>query len=327
MVSENFEEVLESVETNLKVALEECQHLGETVSIKKKKLQEKEELVKKNLEKSRSIEQEASKISVKKAEMSIEMKNFESDLQSRFQMDFETALTTKEPLKISLEQAEKDLKVLKKEVEEEAAKVNMSSIEECEKQKERSQFFTNQIGDLNSSKEELQSLITQLDSEARLSFKDTFEKVRHNFQKNFKILFMGGVADLEFVDSDDILQAGIEIIAQPPGKKMRSINLLSEGEKCLTAMALLFSLFEVKPSPFCILDEIDAPLDDTNVERFLNMVRQFTDKSQFIIITHNKRTMAICDRIFGVSMEEKGVSKLLSIEFSTDKFVGELVEA
>jgi chromosome segregation protein len=112
------------------------------------------------------------------------------------------------------------------------------------------------------------------------------------------------------------LEAGIEISAKPPGKQMRSISLLSGGEKCLTAVALLFAIFEVKPAPFCILDEIDAPLDDTNVERFVNVVKHFVDKCQFLIITHNKRTMAIGDILFGVSMEEKGVSKLLSLEFA-----------
>ena len=135
-------------------------------------------------------------------------------------------------------------------------------------------------------------------------------------RKTSKSLFNGGEADLQFTEAEDVLEAGIEIIAKPPGKQMRSINLMSGGEKCLTAMALLFAIFEVKPAPFCILDEIDAPLDDTNVERFVNVVRQFIDRCQFIIITHNKITMAIADILFGVSMQERGVSKLLSIEFT-----------
>ena len=115
-----------------------------------------------------------------------------------------------------------------------------------------------------------------------------------------------------------MLEGGIDIVACPPGKQMRSISLLSGGEKCLTAMALLFAIFEVKVTPFCILDEIDAPLDDSNVERFANVVRQFTDRCQFIIITHNKRTMAIADLLCGVSMEEQGVSKLLQMEFVSE---------
>jgi chromosome segregation protein len=156
----------------------------------------------------------------------------------------------------------------------------------------------------------------ELEGQSRKLFQTTFEQVRAHFQKNFSILFQGGEADLKLTDSEDPLQAGIEITAKPPGKQMRSLYLLSGGEKCLTAMALLFAIFEVKPAPFCILDEMDAPLDDTNVERFVNVVKHYVDRCQFIIITHNKRTMAIADRIYGVSMQEKGVSTLLTMEFN-----------
>jgi chromosome segregation protein len=192
----------------------------------------------------------------------------------------------------------------------------MTSIQEFEECKERQNFLSTQMGDLSESKEELLAIIAKLDEESRAIFKVVFEQIRENFQKNFSILFRGGEADLKFTDSKDVLEAGIEIVAKPPGKKMRSISLLSGGEKCLTAMALLFGIFEVKSAPFCILDEIDAPLDDSNISRFVNVVKQFIDKCQFIIITHNKRTMAIADRIFGVSMQEKGVSKILSMEFA-----------
>ena len=156
----------------------------------------------------------------------------------------------------------------------------------------------------------------KLDQESRKLFKETFEQVRTNFQKNFEILFRGGEADLRFTESRDVLEAGIEIVAKPPGKKLRSISLLSGGEKCLTALALLFAIFEVRRAPFCILDEVDAPLDDTNIGRFCEVLRQFTDKTQFIIVTHNKKTMSIADILIGVSMEEKGVSKLLSLAFA-----------
>ncbi|MFN4174087.1 MAG: chromosome segregation protein SMC, partial [Parachlamydiaceae bacterium] len=119
----------------------------------------------------------------------------------------------------------------------------------------------------------------------------------------------------ELTSQEDLLKAGVEIHAKPPGKQMRSINLLSGGEKCLTALALLFAIFEVKASPFCILDEIDAPLDDTNVGRFVEMVKHFKDRTQFIVITHNKKTMGVAEKLYGVSMEEKGVSKILMMEF------------
>lgn len=172
---------------------------------------------------------------------------------------------------------------------------------------------------MQKSKDELFKIVQELQGECYKLFADTFAEIRRNFQKNFQILFSGGEADLQLTDSNDILEAGIEITAKPPGKQMRSITLLSGGEKCLTALALLFAIFEVRPTPFCILDEIDAPLDDANVERFINVVKYFLNSCQFLMITHNKRTMAIADVLFGVSMEERGVSKLLKLQFANDK--------
>lgn len=215
------------------------------------------------------------------------------------------------------EKSEKEIKQLKTFFEE-CGGVNLAAIEDCEKSEERAKFLKDQMEDLNKGRSELLSLIHDLDKESRQAFKTTFEMVRSHFQKNFQILFKGGEADLELQESHDVLEAGIEITAKPPGKQMRSLSLLSGGEKCLTAMALLFAIFEVKSSPFCILDEIDAPLDDSNVERFLNVVKEFTGRCQFVIITHNKKTMSLADRLYGVSMEEKGVSKLLFVEFAKE---------
>lgn len=239
----------------------------------------------------------------------------ENDLQERYHQTIEEGRGLGWGLEQSVEQLEKQMKQVRHEIES-AGDINMTSIEEYDKHKTRYEFLNQQVDDLNLSKQELVQIIAQLDSESRKIFQDTFEKVRENFKKNFKILFNGGEADLQFTETADVLEAGIDIVAKPPGKQMRSISLLSGGEKCLTAMALLFAIFEVKPSPYCILDEIDAPLDDTNIERFVNVVQQFIDRCQFIIITHNKRTMSIADRLYGVSMEEKGISKLLTLEFA-----------
>lgn len=241
--------------------------------------------------------------------------SIEQDLQTRFNVTADELRDTIPPLELSLEKTEKEIKQLKGMLDVNQ-NVNLAAIEDCEKQQIRAKELNSQIHDLSSSKEDLLQMISALDKECREIFMETFEKIRANFKKNFQILFKGGEADLELLESNDVLEAGIEITVKPPGKQMRSLSLLSGGEKCLTAMALLFSIFEVKASPFCILDEIDAPLDDSNVERFLNIVRQFVDRCQFIIVTHNKRTMSLADRLFGVSMEEKGVSKLLSMEFS-----------
>lgn len=214
----------------------------------------------------------------------------------------------------NLEDVERTMRELRETIEKSGA-VNMMAIEEYETQSERCVYLQKQLTDLDEAKKDLERIIEALEQESRSLFKQTFEAIRSHFQKNFSILFNGGEADLKFTDSSDVLEAGIEIIAKPPGKQMRSISLLSGGEKCLTALALLFSIFEVRPAPFCILDEIDAPLDDSNIGRFTNLLQQFTPSTQFIIVTHNKKTMGVADLLIGVSMEEKGVSKLISLEF------------
>ena len=144
---------------------------------------------------------------------------------------------------------------------------------------------------------------------------DTFRKVNENFSEIFKDLFGGGKAELILVDEKNVLETGIEIIARPPGKKLQSISLLSGGEKAMTAIALLFSIMKVKPSPFCVLDEIDAPLDDGNIGRFVKLVKEFTKDSQFVIVTHSKATIATSDIIYGITMEERGISKKIGVRF------------
>ena len=147
-------------------------------------------------------------------------------------------------------------------------------------------------------------------------FKDTFDKVNTNFQEMFKKLFGGGSAKLVLTDDEDVLESGIEIIARPPGKKLQTISLLSGGERTMTAVALLFSLFIVKPSPFCVLDELDAALDDANINRFVDALKEFLKQSQFIIITHSRQTIAAADVIYGVTMQTRGISKVVSMKFA-----------
>lgn len=213
-----------------------------------------------------------------------------------------------------VEEASKEIQRLRISLES-AGAVNMTAIDAFKETQERFEYLDQQLKDLEESKKDLEEIISKLDQESRKIFKKTFQQIRENFQKNFAILFNGGSADLSFTESSDILEAGVEIVAKPPGKQMKAISLLSGGEKCLTALALLFSIFEVRPAPFCILDEVDAPLDDSNIDRFTRVLKQFIDKTQFIVVTHNKKTMAIADLLIGVSMEEKGVSKLISLSF------------
>ncbi len=197
--------------------------------------------------------------------------------------------------------------------------VNLVAIEEYADLKQRHDFLTTQITDLTTAKAELMKAIDEINQTSQQQFQVTFEQIKKNFEYTFQTLFGGGRAELELVQAEDILESGIEIVAQPPGTKLKSITLLSGGQKTLTAVALLFALYMVKPSPFCLLDELDAPLDESNIGRFTNLLKKFVGESQFIIITHNKRTVAAAQSIYGVTMEERGVSKTVSMHFNHDR--------
>ena len=192
--------------------------------------------------------------------------------------------------------------------------INLTAIEESEELQKRYDFLTTQRTDLESAVAQLETAIDKINRASRKRFRETFDAVNTEFQAMFPRLFGGGHAKLALTDENDMLETGIDIVANPPGKKVsQNIELLSGGEKALTAVSLLFAIFLVKPSPFCVLDEVDAPLDEANVGRFNQVVREMTDRSQFIIITHNRRTMEIADRLCGVTMEEPGVSKLVAV--------------
>ena len=197
--------------------------------------------------------------------------------------------------------------------------VNLVAIEEYADLKQRHDFLTAQNTDLTNAKAELLRSIDEINRTSQEQFAVTFEQVRKNFAFTFQQLFGGGVARLELLAADDPLESGIEIVAQPPGTKLRGITLLSGGQRTLTAVALLFALYMVKPSPFCLLDELDAPLDESNIGRFTGLLKNFTGGSQFIIITHNKRTVAAADAIYGVTMEQRGVSKTVSMRFNHER--------
>lgn len=194
--------------------------------------------------------------------------------------------------------------------------VNLVAIEEHRELEERYQFLTQQQTDLTNSKDQLMEMIRQINKTTTEMFADTFAKVNTNFQEMFTKLFGGGSAKLVLVDEGDVLESGIEIIARPPGKKLQTVSLLSGGERTMTAVALLFSLYLVKPSPFCLLDELDAALDDANIGRFVKTVQGFLEKSQFVVITHNRQTISAARMLYGVTMEQQGVSKIVSVKFS-----------
>jgi chromosome segregation protein len=194
--------------------------------------------------------------------------------------------------------------------------VNMMAIEQFDELEQRHTFLTTQRRDLVDSIAQTSEAIKRIDETSKARFREAFTAIQHNFQGTFSTLFGGGRAGLTLLDENDPLESGIDIVASPPGKRLQSVMLLSGGEKALTAIALMFAIFQYKPSPFCLLDEIDAPLDDANVTRFVDMLRGMLDRTQFILITHNRRTMEIANRLYGVTMEEPGVSKLISVQLN-----------
>lgn len=204
---------------------------------------------------------------------------------------------------------------LKKEISK-LGNVNVNAIEDCKELLERYETLTTQANDLITAKEDLEKIIKDLSIEMLTKFEEAFTKIQTNFSQVFKELFGGGHARLELTESEDPLEAGVEIVAEPPGKKLQSITLLSGGEKALTAIAILFSILKLRPMPFCLLDEIEAALDETNVERFASYLKNFSRETQFIVITHRKPTMVLADSLYGVTMEEKGVSKFVSVKLS-----------
>ena len=193
--------------------------------------------------------------------------------------------------------------------------VNLAAPAEYDLLMERLEFLQNQSSDLTQAAADLERTIREINIESRRRFREMFEKVNTQFSTLFSQLFGGGEARMVLTESEDVLESGIEIFAQPPGKKLQNLNLLSGGEKALTAISLVFAIFLIKPSPFCVLDEVDAPLDDANVIRFNQLIRRLTTNSQFVIITHNKKTMEIGDALYGVTMAEPGVSKTVSVQF------------
>jgi chromosome segregation protein len=194
--------------------------------------------------------------------------------------------------------------------------VNMMAIDQFDELSTRHRFLTTQRKDLTDSIASTGDTIKKIDETSKVRFREAFAAIKQNFQGTFSTLFGGGHATIALLDEQDLLESGIEVVASPPGKRLQSVQLLSGGEKALTAIALMFAIFKYKPSPFCVLDEIDAPLDDANIGRFVEMLLGMQEHTQFIIITHSRKTMEIADRLYGVTMEEPGVSKLISIELN-----------
>jgi chromosome segregation protein len=259
-------------------------------------------------------------VEIRLTELRGKMQYLVDAVRERYHLDLPAIETEYACDGMDVEACEAEVEALKERVEN-IGSVNVDAIAEFQETSERHEFLSRQHGDLTLSLDNLSKAIVKINRTSRQRFKRAFDAVDAQFQELFPKLFNGGRARLMLTDEENLLETGIEIIAQPPGKKLQSITLLSGGEKALTAVALIFSIFLIKPSPFCLLDEVDAPLDDANIDRFNDLIRSMTPHSQFILITHNKRTMELADILYGVTMEEAGVSKMVSVRLGQNKDV------
>ncbi len=277
---------------------------------------ELEEALKLKRQEQSQLDEQIHQIKLQLSQLEVKSADLVQHVAEELQMDLTVEYENYKAEEINWDSVRDEIADLRGKIER-LGNVNIDAIEQQEELEKRNDFLTGQIEDLNESKNQLQQLISRLNKESIGKFAMTFEQIRINFQEVFRKLFGGGRADILLEQPEDVLESGIEIMARPPGKETRSISLLSGGEKSMTAIALLFAIFKTKPSPFCFLDEVDAALDEANNERFNLIVQEFRKNSQFIIITHAKRTMSIADLLVGITMQQKGVSKKISVKFDS----------
>ncbi|UOQ93193.1 chromosome segregation protein SMC [Halobacillus shinanisalinarum] len=274
-------------------------------------VQQEEQTLKEIKRRHQNYIQDIQQKEVKANRLDVELENMLNYLQEEYVITFEKARHDYSRVE-DVNQTSTKVKLIKRAIEE-LGTVNLGAIEEYDRIVERYDFLTGQQTDLLEAKETLYSIIYEMDSEMERRFEETFTKIRAEFGEVFKELFGGGKADLQLTKPDDMLETGVDIVAQPPGKKLQNLSLLSGGERALTAIALLFSILRVRPVPFCVLDEVEAALDEANVDRFAKFLKEFSERTQFIVITHRKGTMEESDVLYGVTMQESGVSKLVSV--------------
>jgi chromosome segregation protein len=311
-LKENFEKI-EEEKANLNSLVEDQIQWRENLNLKEKNLKASRDAKEK-------VHDQLHQLEMEKVELSSQAKNIKDKIWEEYQIDLEKL----DPLTLSetegMESLREKVDTLKDRLNSIGA-VNLLALEEYQSAKKRLDFLQNQVTDLTEAKETLTSTIAKINHTARTLFIQTFEQIKHNFQEVFVELFEGGETDLRLVESADPLESPVQISARPFGKRLLNISQLSGGEKALTAIALLFAIYLVKPSPFCILDEVDAPLDDANITRFLKLIKHFSSNTQFILITHNKLTMEAADILYGVTMEQPGVSKIVSVKFEKHELV------
>lgn len=315
-------EVLKETEDKLYSSLQSKNESEKTLNEKdqafyvfRNQLAEKEQILNKKRRTKEQSEVQLNSIKDKLTDMKLQLTSMKERLHVEFKIDLDEVLKQPRSGEDSIELLQTEVDRLKKRIEN-LGEVNPMAVEAFREMKARHDFIQEQKGDLTNAKDSLLRTIEEVEATANLKFKETFDQVKENFKNVFHALFtQDDMCDMKLVDPENLAETTIEIYAQPKGKKPSTITQLSGGEKTLTSAAFLFAIYLIKPAPFCVLDEVDAPLDDANVGKFTNMIRKFSDNSQFIIVTHNKQTMASVDVIYGVTMQEAGVSKLVPVDF------------
>lgn len=310
----NAEEKFPELLSDLAILEENRKKIADQIETERIKLAEIQEKMRDENKVLSEQREDSHKLDIRFAQLAQEGRNIEQTLYNEFRLSPDELLHTIDIEEFKNKNFEKEIRTLKQRIDA-FGDVNLVAKSEYDVLKERLDFLQGQSDDLTASITALEESIQKINVESRKRFKASFHAINERFQVLFPDLFGGGSAYLKLTDEQNLLETGVEIIAQPPGKKLQNMTLLSGGEKALTAISLIFSIFQIKPSPFCLLDEVDAPLDDANNGRFNRHVQKMTANSQFIIITHNKKTMEIGDALFGITMEEPGTSKVVSVDF------------
>ena len=300
---------LDAQSRELEKQLTDLGDLRKETDHKSKELQEQGKELR---EKLFTLGQQKTKIEGSKNRCEADLDGLFEYLWNEYELTFSDAQNLKPEEELDLKSATAKISELKTKIKS-LGNINIDAIEEYKSVKERFDFLTEQTVDLEKAKRELEKIIEDMLIIMKKQFSEQFDIISKNFNSVFRELFGGGQAQLELVDPEDIMETGVEIVAQPPGKKLQSLTLLSGGERAFTAIALLFAILKVRPTPFCILDEIEAALDDINVYRFADYLKKYSKKSQFIVVTHRRGTMEAANILYGVTMQEKGISKLLSL--------------
>ena len=312
---EEIKEKIEKIKEEVKNSGSKIEELKEKRIQKNEKLAEQEEEINNKLKVIEDLKAQMVKVDVKRNKLEEDINGIINKMWEEYELTPNNVVDYRKPENVQLTQ--KKVKDLRNEIKE-LGSVNVDSIEEYKNLKDRYDFMCEQRVDLESTMAKLRKIISDMTSIMKEQFKEKFELINKNFAEVFKELFGGGNASLTLEDKDNILECGIEITVQPPGKKLQNMMLLSGGEKAFTAIALLFAILKINPAPFCVLDEIEAALDDVNVYRYAEYLKKFSKDTQFLVITHRKGTMEAADTVYGITMEENGISKLLSMKLKNN---------